>query len=106
MTTKTTNPAMNDEAKLQTVLAGLKEQFKSDQEPVKDKVHYDLELERMVEQHQRRKALSLYIGQAHLLPGMSCDKLKKILAEMGVDDWNRCSLSVLETTANRVKGPT
>lgn len=97
---------MNDEARLQTVLASLKEQFKSDQEPIKDKADYNHELERMVEQHQRRKALCLYIGQAHLLPGMSWHKLNNILAEMGVDDWNRCSLSVLETIADRVKEPT
>jgi hypothetical protein len=54
------------------------------------------------------EALKRFIGQAHLLPGLSLAGVRDVLALAGVTDWNECGkaklLSVkaaLETEAAR-----
>lgn len=105
-------------ARLQTVLTGLKAQFKpasadpGHAEPTSadpalpadsgiksapESVEYSEPEER------QRKTLCRHIGQAHLIPGLSWAKIEGILAEMGIDDWNLCDLATQGRLAARIE---
>lgn len=91
-----------DEQKLKAVLTDLKKQFNSDNEPENVK-NYDEFYNELLDNARQRKALCLFIGQAHLLPNMNWTRLKNTLAEMGVDDWNNCGLPTLENVVEQLQ---